>query len=195
MHLLRIIHPYPLFVNALLKATLDEEFLVDGFIFILPVVNTFVNALLKASNQEKDFTIDGCLRIETREEFEIDACLQIEDRDELFLVDALIFILPVRLFLVDAIVRYAQGTTLLGGIPDLIIRALRENPPSLTGREIVDEIVKITSDPAEGFSFRGKTSRIKNWLNRLRLDGFIIDDNSNPDWYRTNWSLDPAVFP
>ena len=91
-------------------------------------------------------------------------------------------------FQVNAIIRYAQGTSLLGGIPDLIIRVLRENG-TLTGIQIVEEIVKITSDPAEGFSFRGKTSRIKNWLNRLRLDNLIQEDGSNPDWYRTIWSL------
>ncbi len=181
-------------VDSVLRATFIEEFKVDAFVFILPVHNTFVNAILQAFDQEKDFFVDACLQSDLSVEFQVDACIETEGK-RFFQVDAFVFILPVANAIVDAIVRYAQGTITspTGGIPDLIIRVLRENPPSLKGTEIVDEIIKITSDPAEGFSFRGKTSRIKNWLNRLKLDNLILNDESSPDWYRTNWSLAPGI--
>ena len=167
----------------------DFEFTVDGIPYVPPAKLLVVDAVIKADNQEKEFFVDSCLRSPFAIDIDLDACIQQNNNDTTFTVDGLAFDFPVRLFLVDSIVRYAQGSSLLGAIPDLIIRVLRENPPSLTGNEIVAEIVKITSDPAEGFSFRGKTSRIKNWLPRLELDNLIQEDGSSPDWWRTNWSL------
>ena len=175
-------------VDARLKAfNTDKEFFVDGIAFVPPAKLFIVQGLIKGTVDE-EFFIDSCLRSEPFFNFTVDACIQQNNLSEDFRVDALAFDFPVRLFLIDSIVRYSQGTTTEGGIPDLIIRVLRENI-TLTGRQIVEEIVKITSDPAEGFSFRGKTSRIKNWLTRLTLDNLIQEDGSNLDWYKTNWSL------
>jgi len=160
----------------------DKTFLVDGIAFIPPAKLFLVNALVKGTINE-DFNIDSCLRISTFVNFEVDACIQQNNIKTTFDVDGHVFILPVRNVLVDAIVRYAQGSSLLGAIPDLIIQALRENPPTLTGRGIIDKVVEITTaDPT--IPFTGKTSR-----NRLRLDGLIQEDGSDPDWHETNWSL------
>jgi len=172
-------------IDARVKAlNTDKTFLVDAITFIPPAKLFLINALVTATINE-DFNIDSCLRISTFVNFEVDACLQRTNIKTTFDVDGHVFILPVRNVLVDAIIRYAQGGS---RIPDLVIRALRENPPSLTGRGIVDKVVEITTaDPT--IPFTGKTSRIKNWLNRLRLDGLIQEDGSDPDWHETNWSL------
>jgi hypothetical protein len=200
-------------INALLKATQTFNFTIDGLLFITPSELICIDALIQDTFDE-DFTIDtrlsaleeftvdaGIVRIEL---FDVDAFAQatfdedftVDSRvvlriEKTFLIDAFIqaspFIPPFA-FTVDAIIRYAQGSAVgeFGAIPDLIIRVLRENG-TLTGRGIVDEIVIITT--AEDFPFRGKNSRIKNWLNRLRLDGLTQEDGSSPDWYKTIWSL------
>ena len=174
--------------DAIVKAlNTDKIFSIDGIAFIPPAKLFIVQGLIKGTLEE-EFFIDACLVNAPIFTFTADACIQQTNNEETFTVDGLAFDFPVRLFLVDSIVRYAQGTTTQGGIPDLIIRVLRENG-TLTGIQIVEEINIITSDPAEGFSFVGKTSRIKNWLTRLTLDNLIQEDGSDPDWYETIWSL------
>ena len=175
-------------VDAIIKELdKDEEFEVNAIIFV-PPAKLFLVQGITLGTLEEEFLIDSCLQSEPFTTFEVDACIQQNNNEETFTVDSLVFTFPVRLFLIDSIIRYAQGTTTGGGIPDLIIRVLRENS-TLTGRQIVEEINIITSDPAEGFSFVGKTSRIKNWLTRLTLDNLIQEDGSDPDWHETNWSL------
>ncbi len=94
-------------------------------------------------------------------------------------------------FAIDAILESDFTLTVFPGrsrIGECIQIVLNDNPPSLTGREIVDEInIKTDADPS--FGFRGKTSRVKNWLTLLRLLNIIEEDGSDPDWYETNWSL------
>jgi len=174
-------------VDGIVKAlSTDKTFLVNSIIFTPPAKLFLINALLDGEI-EKTFNVDSCIRVSTAVNFEVDACLQRTNIKTTFDVDGHVFILPVRNALVDAIVRYSQGVSLRGGIPDLIVRVLRDNG-SLTGRGIVDEIVIVTTaDPT--ISFTGKNSRIKNWLNRLRLDGLIQEDGSDPDWFETIWSL------
>ncbi len=175
-------------VDANLKGIdLEFDFTVDGLAFVPPAKLTLVSAII-AGEIEKTFTIDSSLVKAPIFTFTVDACIQQNNNEGTFTIDGHVFILPVRNILVDAIVRYGQGASLLGAIPDLIIQALRENPPTLTGRGIVVKVVEITTgDPT--IPFTGKTSRIKNWLNRLRLDGLIQEDGSDPDWFETNWSL------
>lgn len=199
-------------INAILKATQTFNFTIDGLLSITPSELYCVDALIQDTFDE-DFTVD--VRLSALEEFTVDASI-VRNKfftldafpqaisDEEFLIDSRVVLriektflvdaftqeapqIPVEFF-IDAIIRYAQGSAVgeFGAIPDLIIRVLRENG-TLTGRGIVDEIVIITT--AEDFPFRGKNSRIKNWLNRLRLDGLIQEDGSSPDWYKTIWSL------
>jgi len=175
-------------VDAGVKAfDTEKPFTVDGIAFVPPAKLFLVQGITLGTIDE-EFFIDACLLSSPFTTFEIDACIQQNNNDGTFTVDGHVFILPVRNSLVDAIIRYAQGAQVgrFGAIPDLIIRVLRENG-TLTGRGIVDEIVIITT--AENFPFRGKTSRIKNWLNRLRLDNLIQEDGSDPDWFETIWSL------
>jgi hypothetical protein len=84
------------------------------------------------------------------------------------------------------------GDTERSSVGDLIIRVLQDNPPSLTGLEIVSKCVEFTTitDPTR-YDFIGKNSRIKNWIGFLERTGFIEEDDSSPDWYRTNWTLLP----
>ena len=212
--ILKIIVDEDFIVDAFPQATQTFNFTIDGLLFITPSKLTCVDAFLQDIFDE-DFTVDG--RLAVRETFEADARL-VNRFDEDFIVDAFLqatFTPDIEVdgrlivrktttfdidgftqampqipkeFDIDAIIRYGQGsaTDEFGAIPDLIVRVLRENG-TLTGRGIVDEIVIITT--AEDFPFRGKNSRIKNWLNRLRLDGLTQEDGSSPDWYKTIWSL------
>jgi len=66
-------------------------------------------------------------------------------------------------------------------IGDLIIKVLQANPSGLTGLQIVTEVVL--------FRPTAKTSRIKNWIGFLDTRGIIQEDGSNPDWYKTLWTL------
>ncbi len=85
----------------------------------------------------------------------------------------------------DVTVTVFPGRSRIGECIQIV---LNENPPSLTGLEIVEKIVeKTTADPS--FGFTGKVSRVKNWLTFLALLDIIEEDGSDPDWYETNWSL------
>jgi len=68
-------------------------------------------------------------------------------------------------------------------IGDLIIKVLQANPSGLTGLQITDEVRLLRPTT--------KTSRIKNWIGFLDTRGIIVDDGSNPDWYKTIWTLVP----
>ena len=89
-------------------------------------------------------------------------------------------------FTIDASITGNTGVFL--DVGDLILRVLFENPPSLTGLEIVEKIREITEVELQ-WGFFGRTSRIKNWIGFLERNGDIEEDNSSPDWYRTEWSL------
>ena len=183
-------------VDVFLQDTFDEDFTIDARLSALEefevdarLVNRFdkdftVEAFAQATFDE-DYAVDGILIVRKTTTFDVDGILIVR-KTTTFDIDARI-VRQIK-FDIDAIIRYAQGAGVgeFGAIPDLIIRVLRENG-TLTGRGIVDEIVIITTN--ENFPFRGKTSRIKNWLNRLKLDGLIQEDGSSPDWYKTIWSL------
>ena len=66
-------------------------------------------------------------------------------------------------------------------IGDLIIKVLQANPSGLTGLQIRDEVGLLRPNT--------KTSRIKNWIGFLDTRGVIQEDGSNPDWYKTLWTL------
>ena len=85
-------------------------------------------------------------------------------------------------FSIDACVGFFAGRR--SRVGDIIILCLRAFPNS-TGQEVVDHVNDFTKN--NGLSFVGTTSRVKNWMGFLERKGFIQEDNSNPDWYKTKW--------
>jgi hypothetical protein len=119
------------------------------------------------------FTIDSVLIIPVNtidEEFTIDGCLKSTATDLLFTVDACVGLFAGR----------------RSRIGDIILLCLTQQGP-LTGQEIVDHVNTFTQ--ANGISFVGKTSRVKNWIGFLEREGLIQQDFSDPDWYETTWSI------
>ncbi len=85
-------------------------------------------------------------------------------------------------FSIDACVGFFAGSR--SRIGDIIILCLRAFPNS-TGDEVVQHVNDFTA--ANGLQFVGKVSRVKNWMGFLEKNGFIQQDNSDPDWYETKW--------
>ncbi len=173
----------PFCINAILTSTFDimcKEFTIDALI-------DDPDAVTEA------FTIDALLFSDGREIAWIE--LEVPDPNPpqptiQFTVDAILEItIPpfnTKDFIIDALITPDIG--LRRDVGDLIVRVLFENPSGLTGNEIVDEIVIIT-DAEPQWGFRGKVSRIKNWIGFLRFKGTIEEDGSDPDWYETLWTL------
>ncbi len=177
-------------IDSFLKATQTEPFTIDSRLIVRKTTTYTVDAFLQESPQiPVDFDVDAILRATFDEIFTIDARLR--GRED-FEVDAKLN-RQVQ-FIVDAsITPDTTSPPPIGrDIGDLIIRVLFEDQDlggnGLTGSEIVDDIIVITTVELQ-WGFRGKVSRIKNWIGFLENTNTIQEDDSSPDWYKTVWTL------
>lgn len=162
--------------NTVVGSAIDGTF--DDF--------SFVDLADLTGTNSEIFTIDGILKIIQPETFTIDA-IKKGIFNKTFTIDGLLFAPPAILYLIDARLTTADFGD-FRDIGDLIIRVLVENPAGLSGNEIVDEIRIITEMEPE-WGFLGKKHRIKGWINFLFKNGTIQNDNSDPDWWQTVWTL------
>lgn len=138
-------------------------------------------------SMDKTFTIDAILIIRTKS-FTIDGIPYMPPAI-LWVNDALLSIEVQIPIIIDArISPQVGGFGLFRDIGDLVIRVLTENPLGLTGDEITDKIREITEVELE-WGFLGKKHRVKGWVNYLFKNGTIQNDNSDPDWWQSVWTL------
>jgi len=147
---------------------------------------TFTDLSDLTGTNTETFLIDAIIKEIQIQVFTVDA-IKKGIFDETFTIDGIPFAPPAILYLIDARLIVSDFGD-FRDIGDLILRVLTENPSGLTGDEIVDEIRIITEMETE-WGFLGKKHRIKGWINYLFKNGVIENDNSDPDWWQSVWTL------
>ncbi len=186
---LQLIPTHQFTIDAILVVTNTQNFTVDARLFLSQALGFTTDALLDIPGADtKNFTVDSIIKGIESETFEVDAVLTPSFVTLDFAVNAIVNF--HQSFVVD--VSVAQDTGLVRDIGDLIVRVLFEDDDlggsGLTGRQVVDNIVAITTVELQ-WGFTGKNSRIRSWLNTLKFRGVVQEDGSDPDWYETIWTL------